>query len=128
VGLVVEHRLVFEILPVNPGVAFANHLSIDVSIADLDMTYCAAVPRSWTSTQWNFEGGRRLAQHARHQRNRRKRLQSRHGESSFEWLSVGYSVRERDPDRRIRRWLLGFGSRRSVESGELPFGAYRQTP
>jgi hypothetical protein len=27
----------------------------------------------------------------------------------------------------IRRLLLGFGSRRSVESGELPFGTYRQT-
>jgi hypothetical protein len=69
---------------------------------------------------------RRLARHARGQRNHRKRHQSCRGESSVEWSIGGSSARRRDLGLRIRRLLLGFGSRRSVESRELPFGAYRQ--
>ena len=47
-------------------------------------------------------------------------------------LSAGCSARGGEGEAfeylglRIRRWPLGFGIRRSVESGELPFGMYRQ--
>ncbi len=52
---------------------------------------------------------------------------SYHGESSFEWSSAGCSALRRVRDLQIRRSPLGFGSRRSVGSGGLPAGTYRQT-
>jgi hypothetical protein len=100
-----------------------------------------STPEAWQSggqlrlrAEW-FDAGavrtRRLTRHARHQQNHRNRHQSCRGESSFEWSSGGSSARGGEGEAfeylglRIRRLPLGFDSRRSVESGELPFGPYR---
>ena len=40
---VIEECLVVEVLPIDPGVALADHLTIDLSIADPDATNCTAV-------------------------------------------------------------------------------------
>ena len=73
-----------------------------------------------------FRSGR-LTRHDRGQRDRKKSRRAGRDGSSFGRSTGGCSTREIGHDLRSPRLPLGFGSRRSVESGEFPSGAYRQT-